>query len=124
MLYFRLQSANVVDRMEAIVKEIKMMSLKERYNGKSILTALFEEKEIVYIDTHAFGRVSMLEWHYKEPYQVFLCNEHKEVEITLHGCHVCASNHKRTKDKLKEEKEEEEKQLDEQCQKELEKLLY
>ena len=92
MLYFRLQSANVVDRMEAIVKEIKMMSLKERYYLKILLKELFEEKEVVYLDTHAMGRISMLDWHYKEPYQVFLCNKHKEVELTIDGCHVCASN--------------------------------
>lgn len=107
----------------AILKAVKNMSLTDRYYLKMSLKELFEEKEVVYLDTHAMGRISMLDWHYKEPYQVFLCNEHKEVEITLHGCHVCASNHKRNKDKLKEEKEEEEKQLDEQCQKELEKLL-
>ena len=109
--------------MEAIVKAVKHMSLTERYRLKMSLKDLFEEKEVVYLDTHALGRISMLAWHYKEPYQVFLCNEHKDVEITLHGCHVCASNHKRNKDKREKEKEEEEKELDKQCQKELEKLL-
>jgi hypothetical protein len=110
--------------MEVIIfKAVKNMSLTERYRLKMLLKELFEEKEVVYINTHAFGRVSMLEWHYKTPYQVFLCNEHKEVEITTYGCHVCASNTKRNKDKLAKEKEEEEKQLDEQCQKDWENLL-
>ena len=94
-----------VYRMEAIVKAVKNMSLAERYRLKMSLKELFEEKEIVYLDTHALGRISMLDWHYKEPYQVFLCNEHKDVEITLHGCHVCASNHKRNKNKEKTELE-------------------
>jgi hypothetical protein len=110
--------------METILKAVKNMSLTERYRLKMSLKELFEEKEIVYLDTHALGRISMLAWHYKEPYQVFLCNEHKDVEITLHGCHVCASNNKRNKDKLKEEKEKEEQQLDEQCQRDLENMLY
>ena len=83
-----------VYRMEAIVKAVKNMSLAERYRLKMSLKELFEEKEIVYLDTHALGRISMLDWHYKEPYQVFLCNEHKEVELTIDGCYVCASNHK------------------------------
>ena len=78
--------------MEAIVKAVKNMSLTERYRLKMSLKELFEEKEIVYLDTHALGRISMLDWHYKEPYQVFLCNEHKEVELTIDGCYVCASN--------------------------------
>ena len=102
-----------VYRMEAIVKKVKNMSLTERHRLKMSLKELFEEKEIVYIDTHALGRISMLEWHYKEPYQVFLCNEHKEVEITLHGCHVCASNHKRNKDKREKKETELEKNLQE-----------
>ena len=89
--------------MESILKAVKKMSLTERYYLKMSLKELFEEKEVVYLDTHALGRISMLDWHYKEPYQVFLCNEHKEVELTLHGCHVCASNHKRNK--YKEETE-------------------
>lgn len=109
--------------MDVIVNAVKNMSLAERYRLKMSLKELFEEKEIVYLDTYALGRISMLSWHYKEPYQVFLCNEHKDVEITLHGCHVCAADHKRNKDKREKEKEEEEKELDEQCQKELEKLL-
>ena len=91
--------------MEVIVKAVKNMSLTERYYLKILLKELFEEKEIVYLDTHALGRISMLAWHYKEPYQIFLCNEHKDVEITLHGCHVCASNHKRNKNKEKTELE-------------------
>ena len=28
-----------------------------------------------------------------------MCNQHKELEIAIHGCLVCASNHKRNKDK-------------------------
>ena len=91
--------------MDVIVNKVKNMSLAERYRLKMSLKELFEEKEIVYLDTHALGRISMLDWHYKEPYQVFLCNEHKDVEITLHGCHVCASNHKRNKNKEKTELE-------------------
>ena len=91
--------------MDVIVNTVKNMSLAERYRLKMSLKELFEEKEIVYLDTHALGRISMLDWHYKEPYQVFLCNEHKDVEITLHGCHVCASNHKRNKNKEKTELE-------------------
>ena len=102
-----------VYRMEVIVKAIKNMSLTERYRLKMSLKEMFEEKEVVYIDTHALGRISMLEWHYKEPYQVFLCNEHKEVEITLHGCHVCAADHKRNKDKREKMETELEKNLQE-----------
>ena len=78
--------------MEVIVKAVKNMSLAERYRLKMSLNELFEEKEIVYLDTHALGRISMLSWHYKKPYQVFLCNEHKDVEITIHGCRVCAAD--------------------------------
>ena len=91
--------------MEALLKEIKMMSIKERYNGKSILTALFEEKEIVYLDTDRFGRISMLQWHNKEPYQVYICNQHKNVELAYHGCHWCTHNFKRTKEEDKDKEE-------------------
>ena len=93
--------------MEALLKEIKNLSYKERYNYKKTLTELFEEKEIVYLDTDAFGKISPLQWHYKEPYQVYMCNQHKKVELTYLGCHLCVYNIKRTKieDEDKEETE-------------------
>lgn len=84
-------------RMEALLKEIKNMSLKERYQYKKLLTELFEEKEIVYLDTDAFGKISVLQWSYKEPHQVYYCNQHKKVELTFLGCYWCVSNIKRTK---------------------------
>ena len=99
--------------MEALLKEIKMMSIKERYNGKSILTALFEEKEIVYLDTDRFGRISMLQWHSKEPYQVYRCNQHKNIELAYHGCFQCTYNFKRTKD---EDEDKEETELEKNLQ--------
>ena len=93
-------------QMEALWKEIKMMSIKERYNGKSILTALFEEKEIVYLDTDRFGRISMLQWHNKEPYQVYRCNQHKNVELAYHGCFQYTDTLRRLNLKKAEEWEE------------------
>jgi hypothetical protein len=82
--------------MEALLNEIKKMSLKERYKYKNSLTELFEEKEFVYLDTDELGRISMLQWHYKEPYQNYLCNEHK-VGLTYHGCYMCVCNINKTK---------------------------
>ena len=93
--------------MEVIVKEIKNMSYKERHQYKKAFTELFEEKEFVYLDTDAFGKISPLQWHHKEPYQVYCCNQHKKAGLTYLGCHWCVYNIKRTKieDEDKEETE-------------------
>ena len=116
--YYRLQgqAKQMESNINTLLKEIKMMSIKERYQYKKLFTELFEEKEIVYLDTDRFGRISMLQWHNKEPYQVYRCNQHKNVELAYHGCHWCTHNFKRSK-------EEEEDKQETELEKNLQELL-
>jgi len=82
------------------------MSLKERYEYKKILTELFEEKEFVDLDTDEFGRIPMWMSHHKEPYQMYVCNEHK-VGLTYHGCFKCVDKNRRTVEELNKQADKE-----------------
>jgi hypothetical protein len=99
--------------MEALLKEIKSMSFKERYHFKMSLMVLFEEKEFVYLDTDEFGQISSLQRQNKEPYQIYVCNQHKTVELVYNRCYKCVNNILRTKEEEDEAEKFMEKALEE-----------